>query len=162
MAPTFAFLESRNAHIITLNEVGKQFYAGLLSQKWVQERYWVAALGDATLTPGNLILSKLPIRKCIAHELKFSHKIVNIVELVLPGTKHSVWLGTGHLKAGPAALFHRYRHGQVLEMTRQLGLQSPTPNYLIMGDLNIRDSEKEEIPELDVYTDLWTTLHPNE
>jgi endonuclease/exonuclease/phosphatase family metal-dependent hydrolase len=161
-AHTFEFLRSRNAHIITLNEVSKEFYANLLQEPWAQA-YWIASLGDESLTPGNLILSQFPIKSSFAHQLKFSHKIINIVELVVPSKSgKTIWLATGHLKAGPLAAYGRFRRSQVNEIVQQLHYQTSNSNYIIMGDLNIRTSEKEHIPQLDSWTDVWPTLHPND
>lgn len=157
----FDFLASRQAHIITLNEVSKEFYALLLKEVWVRD-YWIAEFDDASLTPGNLILSRFPVKASFSHRFKLSNKINNLVEIVIPDVSETLWISTAHLKAGPFGSNGRFRRSQANEMVNQLKYLCPTPNYIIMGDLNIRTSENETLAALENWTDVWTTLHPSD
>lgn len=158
----FDFLQSCDAHVITLNEVCKEFYEQLLLETWVQ-RYWIAELGTHALTPGNLILSKFPIRSSFSHQFKLSQKTNNVVEIALPSGFSPIWISTAHLKAGPFDKNGRFRRAQTHEMLSQLRYLCPKPNHILMGDFNIRSSEDEVIQALqNSCVDVWTHLHPTD
>jgi len=159
----FDFLRSCDAHVITLNEVCIQFYEELLLKPWVQQQYWIAELGTHSLTPGNLILSRFPIRSSYSHQFKMSQKTNNVIEIVLPKGKRPIWISTAHLKAGPFDTNGRFRRAQTHEMLSQLKYLCSTPNYIMMGDFNIRSSENEVIKALEAQcVDVWAHLHPDD
>lgn len=158
----FEFLSSRGAHVITLNEVSRDFYDSIILQPWARN-YWISEVDTSATQLGNFIMSLFPIRSSYIHQFRFSEKRNNLVEIVLPENKPALWVSTAHLKAGPAHSNGRFRRSQSLEMVSQLKYVSKTDiNSIIMGDLNVRSSENEVLNAFEDWTDCWTTLHPND
>lgn len=150
-------LEESEADLIALQEVTPSFYAALLEEPWVRERYWVSeGPAAATLDPsGQAILSRLPLESVRIHA--FSSRKQAVVA-TLQTSEGRLVLANLHLTSNQAERAEEIRVEQLRLLTRLLQRAHPDDDWVLAGDFNQREGEPDGGLARAGAEDLWVTL----
>lgn len=152
----FKIMQQGNFDCIALNEVTPQYVQLLIQEPWVQENYYLSDIDGSSINSfGNLFLSKYPI-----HNLSF----VRLPKLKRPivcaefsFAEHPLVLAVTHLSA--KTNYTDRRQVQLKHLMTHLDEHFKSADKIILGDLNFH-KETEQVPSS--YTDVWTTLNPQQ
>lgn len=135
-------LEESQADVIALQEVTPVFYAALLAEPWVRERYWASeGPAAATLDPsGQAILSRVPLEAVRVHA--FSSRKQAVVATLRTSEGRLVVVNL-HLTSNQAERAEQIRLEQLRLLTRLLQRAHPDDDWLVLGDFNQREGEPD-------------------
>ncbi len=150
-------LRKTDADIIALQEVTPALIDLLLKTDWVRD-YFISesAYADKVKPYGNLIMSRFPFqlvehqfsghKRSLVGRWKFNDKLVHLANV--------------HLTSNHSENSFQKRTQQLATVINYL--QQKSGEYLIVGDLNTRGDEQQEIIDYAEFVDLWQQLHPGE
>jgi endonuclease/exonuclease/phosphatase family metal-dependent hydrolase len=145
--------------VICLQEITSASLKMLLTEPWIREGYRISdAAGDTFDSYGVVILSRLPVRSLVLHELP-SHMGRRLLIAELAAGPRRLVVGTVHLES--------LKHNPDLR-AEQLAIIFPLlraagPDAVLVGDFNFCSSWPEENANLDPeFTDLWPALRGRE
>ncbi|MCB9707015.1 MAG: DUF504 domain-containing protein [Myxococcales bacterium] len=163
VAAALALLCERDADVVALQEVTPRFWAALLAEPWVRERYYVSSgTGFEGLDPyGQALLCRWPLalderrlsprKALLCGRLDLGGRPLLVVAIHL----------TSNFRGDAAAR----RAEQLAVVARRLG-EGDAVDALILGDVNFGDDEAEagENQRLAAagLVDAWRALHPDD
>jgi uncharacterized protein (UPF0248 family) len=152
-----AELRKTDADIIALQEVTPALVDLLLKTDWVRD-YFISEspYADKVKPYGNLIMSRFPFQ-LLEHQFS-GHKRSLVGRWKL--NDKLVHLANVHLTSNHSENSFQKRTQQLATVLSYLQQQSG--ECLIVGDLNTRGDEQQEIIDCAEFIDLWQQLHPGE
>jgi tyrosyl-DNA phosphodiesterase 2 len=146
---------ARRPDVICLQEIVAESLEMLLAEPWVREEYRVSdATGDTFDSYGVVILSRLPVRSLVLHELP-THMDRRLLTAELVAGSSRIVVATVHLES--------LKHSPGLR-AEQLAvifplLRAAGPDAVLVGDFNFCSSWTAENANLDPgFVDLWPAL----
>jgi hypothetical protein len=92
------FSGQTDADLIALQEVMPNFHSPLLTQKWLQNKYYISDISQESVNPGVMLLSKYPFGRVFSYQYTRSRKVLLVAEVFINSRRLVV--GVVHLKAG--------------------------------------------------------------
>jgi poly(A) polymerase len=150
-------LEESQADVIALQEVTPAFYAALLAEPWVRERYWASeGPAAATLDPsGQAILSRIPL-EAVRIQAFSSRK--QAVVATLQTSEGRLVVVNLHLTSNQAERAEKIRLEQLRLLSRLLQRAHPDDDWIVLGDFNQREGEDDGSLIRTGAHDLWPEI----
>lgn len=144
--------------VIALQEVTPRQLEHILANAWICRNFWVSDVEGATLDPhGVLLLSRLPLRGLVLHELP-SEKDRKLLLGELAIASRAVCLGNLHLESSASATPLR-----LAQLDRVLYSIKGARHRILAGDFNFDPVQKPEQARVEShYLDLWEALRGEE
>lgn len=155
IAGLLALLDGLDVDLVCLQEVVPELLNRLLETSWVREEAEVVTSGSVIDGYGQLIVSRLPLRRAWEIELP---SLMNRSLLCVELSASSPWVvSTTHLEST-----RQLSGSRVEQLSQVFDALRPYPRAMLMGDFNFDPADPEEASLERAYMDAWAALRPQE